>query len=250
MFLPDGSAVKNPPGVQENKGSIPGSGRSPGKRNGNPLQYSCLENHMDRGAWWATAHELSDWIHDNANHWTNNPEQSSSKELPLSVITNNFNCCFKSKWRGGGVIFKSQFVNCQWQGKGEGDYTLEIQLTSACYLMCSIPISMAAKSALSLPIIQQRLNRESKSAGRLGRKYTSWTKSCWDSAGRTTTVPSCGSSEVGRQVKFQKIYKQELIRQTDRFHCAMLNSNISITWKKVLSKSIYVRLKVLPRVKD
>ena len=33
--------------------SIPGSGRSPGEGNGNPLQYSCLENSMDRGAWWA-----------------------------------------------------------------------------------------------------------------------------------------------------------------------------------------------------
>ena len=33
--------------------SIPGSGRSPRRRNGNPLQYSCLENSMDRGAWWA-----------------------------------------------------------------------------------------------------------------------------------------------------------------------------------------------------
>ena len=38
------------------KGSIPGSGRSPGKGNGNSLQYSCLENPMDRGAWWATVH--------------------------------------------------------------------------------------------------------------------------------------------------------------------------------------------------
>ena len=37
-------------------GSIPGSGRSPGKGNGNPLQYSCLENPMDGGAWWATVH--------------------------------------------------------------------------------------------------------------------------------------------------------------------------------------------------
>ena len=37
-------------------GSISGSGRSPGERNGNPLQYSCLENPMDRGAWWATVH--------------------------------------------------------------------------------------------------------------------------------------------------------------------------------------------------
>ena len=47
---------------------IPGSGRSPGEGNGNPLQYSCLENSMDRGTWWATVHGaakswtwLSDW---------------------------------------------------------------------------------------------------------------------------------------------------------------------------------------------
>ena len=39
--------------------SIPGSGRSPGEGNGNPLQYSCLENHMDRGAWWATVHRVT-----------------------------------------------------------------------------------------------------------------------------------------------------------------------------------------------
>ena len=39
--------------------SIPGSGRSPGEGNGNPLQYSCLENPMDRGAWWATAHGVA-----------------------------------------------------------------------------------------------------------------------------------------------------------------------------------------------
>ena len=40
-------------------GSIPGSGRSPGERNGNPLQYSCLENPMDRGAWQATVHGVA-----------------------------------------------------------------------------------------------------------------------------------------------------------------------------------------------
>ena len=39
-------------------GSIPGSGRPPGEGNGNPLQYSCLENLMDTGAWWATVHEV------------------------------------------------------------------------------------------------------------------------------------------------------------------------------------------------
>ena len=40
-------------------GLIPGSGKSPGKGNGNPLQYSCLENPMDRGAWGATVHGVS-----------------------------------------------------------------------------------------------------------------------------------------------------------------------------------------------
>ena len=40
-------------------GSIPGLGRSPGERNGNPLQYSCLENSMDGGAWWATVHGVA-----------------------------------------------------------------------------------------------------------------------------------------------------------------------------------------------
>ena len=41
-------------------GSIPGLGRVPGEGNGNPLQYSCLENPMDRGAWWATVHGVTE----------------------------------------------------------------------------------------------------------------------------------------------------------------------------------------------
>jgi len=40
-------------------GLIPGSGRSPEEGNDNPLQYSCLENSMDRGAWWATVHGVA-----------------------------------------------------------------------------------------------------------------------------------------------------------------------------------------------
>ena len=43
-----------------NLGSIPGSGRSPGEGNGNPLQYSCLEIPMDGGAWWATVHGVAE----------------------------------------------------------------------------------------------------------------------------------------------------------------------------------------------
>ena len=48
--------VKNPPANSGDAESIPGLGRSPGEGNGNPLQYSCLGNPMDRGAWWATVH--------------------------------------------------------------------------------------------------------------------------------------------------------------------------------------------------
>ena len=45
-------------------GSIPGSGRSPGEGNGNPLQYPCLENPMERGAWWAISHGVAKVGHD------------------------------------------------------------------------------------------------------------------------------------------------------------------------------------------
>ena len=56
--------VKNPPantnaGDPGDTGSVPGSGRSPGEGNGNPLQYSCLENPIDRGAWKATVHVVA-----------------------------------------------------------------------------------------------------------------------------------------------------------------------------------------------
>ena len=53
-----GAVVKNLPANAGDTHSIPGSGRSPGEGNGNPLQYSCLENPMDRGAWWATVHRV------------------------------------------------------------------------------------------------------------------------------------------------------------------------------------------------
>ena len=52
----DGSVIENSPAGAGDMGSIPGSGRSPGGGNGNPLQYSCLENPTDRGAQWAAVH--------------------------------------------------------------------------------------------------------------------------------------------------------------------------------------------------
>jgi len=59
MDFPVAHTVKNLLALQE----IPGSGRSSGEGNGNPLQYSCLENSMDRGAWWATICGVTEsWI--------------------------------------------------------------------------------------------------------------------------------------------------------------------------------------------
>ena len=60
--FPVGSVVKNPPaskGATGDAGLIPGLGRLPGGRNGNPLQYSCLGNPMDRGAWWVIVHVVT-----------------------------------------------------------------------------------------------------------------------------------------------------------------------------------------------
>ena len=57
--LPDGSVGKECACNVEDPGLIPGWGRSPGEGNGNPLQYSCLENSMDRGACWAVVHGVT-----------------------------------------------------------------------------------------------------------------------------------------------------------------------------------------------
>ena len=59
MGFPNGSVVKNMPANAGHLGLIPGSRRSLGEGNGNPFQYSCLENSMDRGAWGATVHGVA-----------------------------------------------------------------------------------------------------------------------------------------------------------------------------------------------
>jgi len=58
VFLND-SVVKNQPVSTGDAGSIPDLGRSRGEGSGNPLQYPCLENPMDRGTWWATVHGVA-----------------------------------------------------------------------------------------------------------------------------------------------------------------------------------------------
>ena len=76
--------AKNPPanaGDARDSGLTPGSGRSPGGGNGNPLQYSCLENSLDRGAWWATVNRV-------AHSWTRLKRRSTHARTVLSVQLN------------------------------------------------------------------------------------------------------------------------------------------------------------------
>ena len=59
LVLPWWLSGKESPAMQETPASIPGLGRSPGEESGNPLQYSCLENPMDRGAWRSAIHGVA-----------------------------------------------------------------------------------------------------------------------------------------------------------------------------------------------
>ena len=55
MGFPGGASGKD----TKDAGSVPGLGRSPGGQHGNPCQYSCLKNHIDRQAWWSTVHKVA-----------------------------------------------------------------------------------------------------------------------------------------------------------------------------------------------
>ena len=83
-------------------GLIPGSGRSPGAGNGNPLQYSCLENPIDRGAWWATVHGVS-WIrhvlatkHHHLHDKGEDTDPTTNYSENLTKFTHVFHPCYDS----------------------------------------------------------------------------------------------------------------------------------------------------------
>ena len=78
--FPGGLAVKNLPANAGDAGSIPESGRSPEEGNDNPLQYSCLENSMDREAWWATVYRVTKKL-DTTERLKNN-----NGELPARML--------------------------------------------------------------------------------------------------------------------------------------------------------------------
>ena len=73
--------VKDPPANAGDTGSIPGSGRSPGEGNGNPLQYSCLGNPMDRSTWWVTVHGVTEELDTTWQLYNNQPNISVSHSV-------------------------------------------------------------------------------------------------------------------------------------------------------------------------
>ena len=82
-------------------GSILGSGRSPGEGNGNPLQYSCLENNMDRRAWWAKVHGVAkSWTQLSGFHFTSLLTKSSPLNLLVTSTVNSYGIWFKSYLAG------------------------------------------------------------------------------------------------------------------------------------------------------
>ena len=78
--LPGGSDGEESAYNVRDTGSIPGSGRSPGEGHGNPLQYPCLENPMDRGAWWATVYGFT-------KSWTQLSDQHTNEILFIKTST-------------------------------------------------------------------------------------------------------------------------------------------------------------------
>ena len=99
-----GSDGKEPAYKARDPGSIPGLGRSPREGNGNPLQYSCLENSMDRGAWWATIHGTRKEL---------DTVEGLTLSLSLHSIVREKICKFSctSQGRTFGTIWKSQREN-------------------------------------------------------------------------------------------------------------------------------------------
>ena len=132
--FPGGSVVKNMPVNAGDMSLIPGSGRSPGEGSGNPLQYSRLENPMDRGARWATAHgvtelDTTEWlIHTHirkkvgkeVKKWlvcltlspSTNPWLPSSLLKKISNNSDSWQLCFWGK-RRGWVVMTSYRPSCR-----------------------------------------------------------------------------------------------------------------------------------------
>ena len=134
-LIPGGTVAKNLPANAGDAGVIPRSGRSSGEGNGNPLQYSCLENHLDTGGWWATVHGVTKNRRQLSMHSYNLKLEISLKhrkiiaeqletgwaKLPKGLIkTHNTLGVHKKKclWKAIGEM---EYDMCRWHGVSASD---------------------------------------------------------------------------------------------------------------------------------
>ena len=155
--------IKHPPanaGIVRNVGSIPGWGRSPGERHGNPLQYSRLENPMDRGAWWAIVHSVAKsrmqwkwlkmhanpfnfWFNDNKNTAICTETKKSVWDLD-SVWAYARNLTLESARRNNQVPLVIQFQPLLWPHPGKVPYQMILQFTIQTGMLLKIRLEKRA----------------------------------------------------------------------------------------------------------
>ena len=102
--FPGGSVVKNPPANAGDTGSNPGLGRSSGEGNGNPLQYSCLENPMDTEVWWATVHRVT--------CESDTTERLNNKEVSLEWTGDTQQSVFCTSYAASLIILPPGWTHC------------------------------------------------------------------------------------------------------------------------------------------
>ena len=101
--FPDGSDAKESACDAGDLGSFPGSARSPGEGNGNPFQYSCLKNPMDRGAWWPTVHrghkesDTTEWLPNEGSEPMQNQLEPFSGVLWIRAKERSSFLCFPGR---------------------------------------------------------------------------------------------------------------------------------------------------------
>ena len=143
QVFPGGSVVKNPPANAGDTDSIPGSGRSSGEGNGNPLQNSCLGNVMDRGAWHAAVHgitksqtRLSDWI------TTPPPYLTAGKTIALTIgifVSKVMSLLFNTLSRTATAFLpRSNHLLISWLQSTSRDFG--VQENKVCYSFHCFPI--------------------------------------------------------------------------------------------------------------
>ena len=130
MGFPGGADGKESSCSAGDLGLVPGSGRSPGEGNGNPLQYSCLENPLDRGAWWATARgAVKSRTRLSASHTQchfacySSPSWFPIRKMKVMAFTPAWNCCQDKH----GFAETSEIQYMSWQLSLEKNSFLEVE---------------------------------------------------------------------------------------------------------------------------